>query len=247
VRSWSAGWPKTVQADVITFAGSGEPTLYSRLGGLIAFIKEKTAIPVIVLSNGTLLHRADVREELLAADVVKVSLSAWDEDSFRQINRPAPGVSFGQLVGGEKALRQEFDGELWLEVFLMEGINAAPEQVQRISAIAETICPDRIHLNTAVRPAADASVRAVSAETLASFCEFFTPRAEVIASFSAPNPGKPVSSGELAELIRRHPATAEQLAALAGVSAGEIVAALAPLAADGTLRTEERGGELYYL
>lgn len=233
-------------ADVMTFAGSGEPTLYKRLGELIAFIKERTSIPVIVLSNGTLLHRPEVRKALAEADIVKISLSAWDEESFRKINRPAPGVSFEQLLEGEKALRQEFGGELWLEVFLMEGINAKPEQVQLIAAIAADISPDKIHLNTAVRPATEASAQPVPAKKLASFCEFFTPRAEVIASFSAPKPVGPVSSDKLAELIRRHPATAEQLAALVGVNAGEIAAALAPLVDTGVLRTEERNGTIYY-
>jgi wyosine [tRNA(Phe)-imidazoG37] synthetase (radical SAM superfamily) len=89
-------------ADCITFAGSGEPTLYSRLGELIAFIKSLTTIPVIILSNGTLLCRPDVRNELLQADIVKVSLSAWDEASFQKINRPAPGISFEQVLTGER-------------------------------------------------------------------------------------------------------------------------------------------------
>ena len=90
-------------ADVITFAGSGEPTLYSRLGELIDFIKDKTDIPVILLTNGTLLHRPDVRDEAAKADIVKISLSAWDEESFRAVNRPASGISFDQTVRGEQA------------------------------------------------------------------------------------------------------------------------------------------------
>ncbi|MDK2857766.1 MAG: hypothetical protein PWQ29_1729 [Verrucomicrobiota bacterium] len=235
-------------ADGITFAGSGEPTLYSRLGDLMGFIKSKTAIPVILLSNGTLLHRSDVRTEAAQADIVKISLSAWDEPSFQEINRPAPGLSLEQLLEGEKAFRKEFCGELWLEVFLMKGINASTEQVRQIAAAAAGIHPDKIQLNTAVRPPAEAGIQSVAEEELESLCDLFTPRAEIIASFAAakPGPGRELDTETLVELIRRHPATAAQLAAVAGVRAAEIAAALAPLVATEKLQTEERSGEIYY-
>ncbi|HKL20628.1 MAG TPA: radical SAM protein [Tichowtungia sp.] len=236
------------QADVITFAGSGEPTLYSRLGELIAFIKQKTDVPVILLTNGTLLHRPDVRDEAAKADIVKISLSAWDDASFQAVNRPAPGISFEQTVQGEQAFRKQFSGGLWLEVFLMAGINDTPEQVKKIAAIAETIRPDKIHLNTAVRPPAETSVRPVAEKTIRSFCDLFTPRAEVIASFrSAPAAGSAAVSGDtLADLIHRHPATAEQLAAICGADAGAVRTALGPLVAAGRLQMEMRDGDRYY-
>ena len=236
------------QADGITFAGSGEPTLYSRLGELIAFIKERTGTPVILLSNGTLMHRPDVREEAAKADVVKISLSAWDEESFQKINRPAPGLSFEQTVLGEQAFRNDFSGELWLEVFLMAGINDAPERVKQIAAVAETIHPEKVHLNTAVRPPADASVRSVDEPALRSFCALFNPRAEVIASFEAAQTAGAahIRGDELAALIRRHPATADQLAAICGAGARDVQAALEPLVAEGKLLAEQRNGEIWY-
>ena len=230
-------------ADCITFAGSGEPTLYSRLGELIDFIKARTAIPVIVLSNGTLLHRPAVRGELLQADIVKVSLSAWDEASFQKINRPALGLMFENLLAGECAFRKEFPGELWLEVFLIEGINADPEQVRKIAAAVAGVRPDKIHLNTAVRPPAEAGVQPVAKEKLETLCGLFSPRAEVIATFSV----AAGSAGELGiekvmDLVRRHPATAAQLAQSFGVE----TAAILPLLDDPRLQTEARGGETYY-
>jgi wyosine [tRNA(Phe)-imidazoG37] synthetase (radical SAM superfamily) len=232
-------------ADYITFAGSGEPTLYSQLGELIDFIKEKTETPVIVLSNGTLLHRPDVREETTKADIVKISLSAWDEASFQKINRPSPGLSFETLVEGERCFRKQFGGQLWLEVFILEGINAERGPVQKIASIANSILPDKIHLNTAVRPAADAAALPVSAETLASFCSLFEPTAEVIASFGSAKPATETDV-DLAALIHRHPATSAQLAAMTGRSASAIEVALAPLLLSGQLQREERNGETYY-
>jgi wyosine [tRNA(Phe)-imidazoG37] synthetase (radical SAM superfamily) len=231
------------KADCITFAGSGEPTLYSRLGELIDFIKAHTTIPVIVLSNGTLLYRPAVRGELLQADIVKMSLSAWDESSFQKINRPAPGLMFENLLAGGCAFRKEFSGKLWLEVFLMEGINADSGQVCKIAEAAAKIRPDRIHLNTAVRPPAEAGVQPVAKEKLEMLCALFSPCAEVIASFSADaGSGGELEVDKVVDLLRRHPATAAQLAQSFGVDPAVIL----PLLDDPRLQTEARGGETYY-
>jgi len=235
-------------ADYITFAGSGEPTLYSRLGELIDFIKARTDIPVIVLSNGTLLHQPEVRVETARADIVKVSLSSWDETSFQKINRPAPGLSFEMLLAGECSFRSVFSGQLWLEVFLMEGINADPKQVQQIAEVVSKIHPDKIHLNTAVRPPAEAEVRPVAKATLESFCDLFSPPAELIASFQPPPAATTDtrSTEDLVCLIHRHPSTATQLADLSGGDVATIQAALAPLVEEGKLQTEAREGDVYY-
>ena len=50
--------------DWITMSGSGEPTLYSRLGELIARIHSITDVPVAVLTNGSLLWHEDVQREI---------------------------------------------------------------------------------------------------------------------------------------------------------------------------------------
>lgn len=53
--------------DCLTFSGSGEPTLHSGLGKIIAEIKKMTTIPVVVLTNSSLLARSKARRDLLAA------------------------------------------------------------------------------------------------------------------------------------------------------------------------------------
>jgi len=235
-------------ADVITFAGSGEPTLYSRLGDLITFIKQRSDIPVMLLTNSTMLNNPQVRAEAALADRVKISLSAWDDKSFEQVNRPAPNIKFKDVLSGMCEFRAEFKKELWLEVFLIHGVNDTPEQVQRISELAKTIRPDKIHLNTAVRPPAEADVQPVSQETLRLFCELFVPKAETIASFKpAAEPSKAtLNEQELVDLIHRHPATAEQLAATIGVDPKEISITLDPLVKSGQLKTEHRDDTIYY-
>jgi len=60
-----------LEADFITIAGSGEPTLNLRLGELIDGIKKITDIPVTVLTNGTLLYKKDVRADCAKAPIVQ--------------------------------------------------------------------------------------------------------------------------------------------------------------------------------
>ena len=235
-------------ADYITFAGSGEPTLYSRLGELVDFIKARTDIPVIIWSNGTLLQHPEVQQETARADIVKVSLSAWNDESFKTINRPAPDLSFGELLSGERDFRAMFSGQLWVEVFLMEGINAELRHVQQLAEIVAKIQPDKIHLNTAVRPPAEAIAKPVAREKLEGFCRYFTPTAEVIASFDPvqPDRGNEVEGEELVSLLQRHPSTATQLADLFGVETTAIHTALAPFLRKEALHTDIRDGEVYY-
>jgi len=52
--------------DVVTFAGSGEPTLHAGLGDLIGFIKTKyPRYRAALLTNGSLFWRDDVRRAVL--------------------------------------------------------------------------------------------------------------------------------------------------------------------------------------
>ena len=75
-----ADWLKTEgQADYITLGGSGEPTLNSEFGRVIDFVRNATTIPVALLTNGSLLSNPEVRVQAAQANVVKVSLSAWDQ------------------------------------------------------------------------------------------------------------------------------------------------------------------------
>lgn len=173
-----------LKADYITLAGSGEPTLHSRLGGLIDGIKKLTDIPVAILTNGTLLYREDVRADCVKADVVMPSLDAGDEQTFKKINRPNSVISIEKLISGLCTFRKEYSGQIWLEVFLIEGINTDPEQIAKIKKAIETINPDKIHLNTAVRPTAVPDIRRLDDDKLQEIAHQLGPMCEVIADLS---------------------------------------------------------------
>ena len=202
----------------------------------------------MLLTNGTLLHDADVRADAALADKVKVTLSAWDEASFQQIHRPAQGVTFDLLVRGERAFREAYAGELSVEVFIIEGVNSQVSNVQRIAEVVRSIQPDRIDINTAVRPPAVAGVAAVAPEHLQALAELFGDKASVTASFKTQGfVSQEIGEEALLGLIQRHPATGAQLAAEFNLPDAELSIVLRAMVAAGLLRAETRAGETYYL
>ena len=211
--------------DVITLAGSGEPTLHAALGDIIAGIKQMTDIPVAVLTNGTLLSHPAVRTDCRQADMVLPSLDAGDEETFQLINRPAEGVSLEQLVHGLEVFREEYSGHIWLEIFFVAGLNATPEHAQKIRALVDRIRPDRIQLNTAVRPTADDGVRALTPDALSDLCALMGPKAEVIADFK--HVDKPhefaAKVDDVLAMIQRRPVTVDDIAAGLGIHSNEAV------------------------
>jgi wyosine [tRNA(Phe)-imidazoG37] synthetase (radical SAM superfamily) len=118
------------EPDYITFSGSGEPALNSRIGDVLHFIKEnKPDVPVAVLTNGTLFSDKQVRDELLDADVVLPSLDAASELSFCKINRPHHELNVGDYLKGLYDFRNEYKGKIWLEVLIIPGYNDSKENL----------------------------------------------------------------------------------------------------------------------
>ena len=207
---------KGVKADYITLSGSGEPTLNSQLGELIDRIKEITDIPVAVITNGTLLSDPQVRSQCAKADLILPSLDAGDQQMFVRMNRPAEGVTFDNLVNGLIEFRKEYSGQIWLELFFCVGINTSDDQVDKIKSVVERIAPDRIQLNTAVRPTAEPDAVIVERRQLESIAGHFGPKAEVIADFSkiiqAPSGGQ-VTEAVIIETLKRRPCSLSDMIA----------------------------------
>jgi wyosine [tRNA(Phe)-imidazoG37] synthetase (radical SAM superfamily) len=236
-------------ADVITLCGSGEPTLHSRFGEIIDAIRSCCDTPIVLLTNSSLMHLSDVRDAAAKADIVKVSLSAWDAASFQQVNLPAAGVVFDSIVSGLQAFRRCFSGKLWVEVFLMKGVNDNPADVARISALVETIAPDAVQLNTVVRPPADASAGPLSREDLECLSPLFTPPAEIIARFkaSAPSPAGPrVTAAHVLAMLTRRPCTLEDIAGAFGLEIAAVESLIKSLLADKSVHPVERSDGTYY-
>ena len=237
-----------LEADFITIAGSGEPTLNSRLGELIDGIKKITDIPVAILTNGTLLYKEDVRADCANADVLMPSLDAGDEQTFQRINQPHRDISIENLISGLCAFRDEFAGRIWLEVFFVEGLNTDAEQIAKIRDAIELIRPDKIQLNTAVRPTAEADIMKLDAEKLQAIAARLGPKCEVVADFSLSHHGK--SFGNKAEdvlsILKRRPCSLNDICSGLGIGRNEALKYVTGLEHKGIIHSEKKDGRIFF-
>ncbi|MBA7602230.1 GTP 3',8-cyclase [subsurface metagenome] len=237
-----------LQADFITISGSGEPTLNSQLGEIVAGIKDLTEIPVAILTNGTLLYKKDVRLDCAKADVVLPSLDAGDEPTFRKINRPHADISIEKLISGLGSFRNEFAGQIWLEVFLVEAVNTDAAAIAKISEAIERIQPDKIHLNTAVRPTAERNVKRVDVEKLNAIAVQLGQRCEVIADFTPQRYAEHMVSKaqDVLSVLKRRPCSLTDICSGLGISRNEALKYITHLRQQGLVHSEQKGDVTFF-
>jgi len=233
--------------DYITLSGSGEPTLYSRLGELIAGIKNLTDTPVAVLTNGSLLYDPQVRRDLAGADLLIPSLDAGDPQVFAAVNRPHPAIDFDAMVAGLAAMRREFSGHFWLEVFILDGFTS-DSQVDNLVRRVKEVGAERVQLNTVCRPPAEDFANGVRLERLAELARRFAPQAEVIADFRGVHQLGEFAAGrqEMLDLLRRRPCTAGGIADGLQMHLNAVAKYLEELVTQGLVESTRSGGAVYY-
>ncbi|MGB9619764.1 MAG: radical SAM protein [Armatimonadota bacterium] len=237
------------QADYITFAGSGEPTLNTELGEMIRLTRELTSVPIAVLTNGSLLMNPEVQEAASSADVILPSLDAGREDTFRSVNRPAEGIDFVDMTEGLVRTAQEARGEIWLEVMLVRGYNDSEVELSAIREIVRRIVPDRVQINTVDRPSASEDVQAVTSDTLSRARKILGCNAEIVAAVKQqPEGAGGLSASETAvlDLLRRRPCTIHGIASSLGLHINEAGKIVHALAVERRVESVRRGRELFY-
>jgi wyosine [tRNA(Phe)-imidazoG37] synthetase (radical SAM superfamily) len=221
--------------DYITFSGSGEPTLNRDLGMLIDEVKQVTDIPAAVLTNGSLLYKKDVIDDICRADLVKVSMDAFDQESLEAINRPHPAIKFSHLSRGLDMLMKSFDGRIWLEIMLIKGVNDSLEAAcgfeAFISSLADTDTKadlEKIHLNTPVRPTEGSGIDIPDSDRLKEIREILGEKAEIIKERETGGAQKKqkVLEDDILELARRRPVTTRDISRSLDVNINEVIKVL---------------------
>ncbi|MEA3545326.1 MAG: radical SAM protein [Thermodesulfobacteriota bacterium] len=234
--------------DYITFSGSGEPTLNSRIGDVIAFIKQnKPAIPIAVLTNGTLLYDKNVRAELMQADLVLPSLDAASEKVFNRINCPPTTLTLKQYTQGLIDFSHEFAGKIWLEILVLPDYNDSEEELRSLREIILQINPDSVQINTLDRPGTIANLRGATRTELsrAVACLNLDKVEMIAAAPKRKNIQSYRSDAEttILETIARRPCTLVDLTQILGMHGSEINKYLDVLDAENKITTipQERG------
>jgi wyosine [tRNA(Phe)-imidazoG37] synthetase (radical SAM superfamily) len=234
--------------DHISIVGNGEPTLYLPLAELIEGIRKLSSIPIAVITNGALLSDPAVRAALAQADIVLTGFNAPTEELFRRINRPLGGITLTLVQQGLMDFaRTPRRGQLWVEMMLIKGLNDGPEVLEATRRILQDVRPDRIFVDTPIRPPAESFVQPVTAEALERAEQILNavPSGFDMGAFAVPLGADPVET--LAEICTRHPMREDQIEHLlagAGVDPGPV---LRVLHTDPRFVTEQYGGQTFYM
>ncbi len=151
--------------DYLTFVPDGEPTLDINLGQEIEMLGE-FGIKIAVITNASLLWREDVRQELLNADLVSVKVDSTQEDVWRKINRPHPGLNLDCILNGILAFAKVYKGDLITETMLVKDLNDGESQVKDIARFISDIEPMNAFLAIPTRPPAVDIIRSPNEEII---------------------------------------------------------------------------------
>ncbi|MBN2745875.1 MAG: radical SAM protein [Bacteroidales bacterium] len=203
--------------DYVTITGSGEPTLNSRFGDVIFFLKSNfPAVKIAVLTNGTTLNNLSVRRELLPADMVMPSLDAVSKDVFEKIDKPESTIDIDEYIEGLISFSKEYKGELNLEILFLKGYNDHESELKLLREIIRKINPTRVQLNTLDRPGVVADLKPLTYNELEEVAKIIDyPNIDIIARKSEINlmseSKVAVSESMILELIKRRPCTFDDI------------------------------------
>ncbi len=234
--------------DYITFSGSGEPTLNSEIRRMISRIKELTSIPLAILTNGTLLYRPRIREDLMEADLVIPSLDTVTQEIFEMVNRPHPSLKIEKVITGIDSFSQEFNGKVWLEIMVVKGINDSLEEIEKAAQVIKQMNLEKIQLNTVVRPPAEEFARPLTREDLKNIKTVLGKKCEIIAEFkrATQKAYKRDVEKRILSMVKRRPVTLVDISHSLGLHRNEIIKYVETLEKKHQVKTEVHSGERYY-
>jgi len=234
--------------DYVTISGSGEPTLNSDLDRLIRGIRRRADSPIAVLTNGSLMTDSAVCAALAAADVVAPSLDALSQTAFETVNRPDPSLDAREIAAAIARFSMGFAGKLWLETLFVAGLNDHPCEIEQLAEAIAEIQPDRVHVNTIVRPPADPDVKPVTQKRLGEIARRLGPRAEVIAR-TTERVQMMIDRGSedlIVAMAARRPVTVLDIARAIGTSQADAAKLVDALTEKRVLELVRHEGKLYY-
>jgi len=234
--------------DYITFSGSGEPTLNLLIGHLIQRIKRITNIPVAVLTNSSLMMLQTVRNALKRADLVVPSLDAATQKIFEKTNQPHPSIQIRDIINGLIQFRREFKGKMWLEVMLVEGVNDSPAHIKKLKEAIHAIEPDKVQLNTVVRPPAQKTARPLSKRRLEEIRSQIGDLCEIVADFPKGEQVKTIENlaDSIISVVKRRPVTISDLSDILGRHKNEVIKSVNFLLREKKIRQVRHENKIYY-
>lgn len=168
------------EIDYITFSGSGEPLLHNGIKRIINHLKDNYDYKIALLTNGIHFIDRNVIEEVERVDLIIPSLDGVTQETFIKINRPLESIFIDDVIDGLIKLRSNFSNQIWLEIFIIPGINDNNDELVKFKEVIKKIKPDRVQLNSLDRIGTLRNIKKASEKELQSIAEFFEGKIDII-------------------------------------------------------------------
>ncbi|MBN1968977.1 MAG: radical SAM protein [Candidatus Delongbacteria bacterium] len=227
--------------DFITFSGSGEPTLHSKLGYIIDEIQKMTDIPVAVITNSGTITDPSVYNDLLKADLVIPSLDAVSRKVLYKINKIPPELDIEKMIDTLKKFTEEFSGEVWLEILVCKNINDQEEEFLNLKKAVDYINPKIVQVHTISRPPMAGKPGKADESSLKRLAEIIGEKATIVRSFNDLNRKSSGCSSDielLKSLLRVRSCHLEEIVDATGISADTVLKLVNNLELEGVIKRE---------
>lgn len=236
------------RVDYLTFVPDGEPTLDSSLVRVIGRLKP-LGIKIAVISNGSLLWRADVREALVEADWVSVKVDAVRTDVWCRLNRPHRGLWLAMVLAGMKTFAEAYRGELATETMLVRGVNDDAAHLAKLAEFLAQLRPATAYLAVPTRPPAEAWVEPPSENNINQAFQLFRSRLEHVELLIGYEGNAFSATGNLAEdllsITAVHPMREDAVQELLTTSSADMSVVRMLVAAGQLIETTYDGHKFY--
>jgi wyosine [tRNA(Phe)-imidazoG37] synthetase (radical SAM superfamily) len=234
--------------DYVTFVPDGEPTLDADLGEEIDALRG-LGVKVAVISNGSLLWREDIRQDLQKADWVSLKVDTVSEDIWRKVNRPHGSLGLERILQGMLEFTRIFKGELVTETMLIRDVNDDLGEIKKIAEFLAELKPARNYIAIPTRPPAE-QVEPATEQTINAAYRIFAERLPAVEYLIGYEGNAFASTGnvidDLLSITAVHPMREEAVAEFL-VNARTDWETIQELIDDGSLVDLEYQGKKFYM
>jgi len=214
------------QLDYITFSGAGEPSLYSKIGEISDFLKKEfPQYKICLITNSSMFINENFRQEIKNIDLIIPSIDAPSQEIFEKINRPVKDLKIETIIHSLAEFSKTFKGKLWIEIFIIDGLNDSEEILNQFKQVLESIKYEKIQINSLDRPGADKNVKKAKREVLLKVQQVLGEKSEIVSRIEIPiEKRKEIKNKEdlILKTIKIRPMTEKDIFTMTGLNPFEI-------------------------
>ena len=137
---------------------------------------------------------------------------------------------------------------MWIEILFVKGMNDHDEEVFKMKQVLDEIQPEKVHLNTVIRPPAYAIAQPVGENRLKEIQKILGNRSEIVGIFKETHKTQEHTIDEQAilALLKRRAMTVDQMTESLAMRKEEIIISLKQLDREKFIKSRVFNGEEYY-